>query len=289
MYYIFDLDGTLAPIGKGISNENIERLRELEAAGHTIAICSGKPVFYLCGFMRQVGLKAPILIGENGAVIQFGVDIPAEHYFVYPVEDSARYALDFLKEHIEARCKTCGKEIWFQPNETALTVFPRDAETFDVIQDFLDWEEVSEFIRETNLVVYRHADSFDIVPGEINKGNGLKWLVKILREMEDEKSLVGKVADSEASVDEASDRETWGVGQSPITLEDMIAVGDGTNDIPMFEAAGKAIVIGEGLEFIGDERYREIGEMLWCQEKVSDTGKKRKGVNEKVSDTGNNL
>ena len=64
---VFDLDRTLADIGAGILPADIEALKALERKGARIAICSGKPTYYLCGFMRQVGLEQPILVGENGA------------------------------------------------------------------------------------------------------------------------------------------------------------------------------------------------------------------------------
>ena len=79
---VFDLDNTLAPVGKGILPETIQMLKEIEKSGIKIAICSGKPTFYTCGVMRQVELDDPILIGENGAVIQFGVDLPPRRYEV---------------------------------------------------------------------------------------------------------------------------------------------------------------------------------------------------------------
>ena len=67
---VFDLDGTLAPVGKSILPETLKRIKEIEERGIQIAICSGKPPFYLCGVMRQAGIANPVLVGENGAVIQ---------------------------------------------------------------------------------------------------------------------------------------------------------------------------------------------------------------------------
>ena len=72
--YAFDLDNTLCPIGKPLATETVKGLTMLERQGGRIAVCSGKPTYYLCGLMRQIGLRAPILVGENGGVIQFGVD-----------------------------------------------------------------------------------------------------------------------------------------------------------------------------------------------------------------------
>ena len=77
-FYVFDLDGTLAPIGRRASEECVKMLSMLESDERAICICSGKPTFYLCGFARQLGLRKPILIGENGASFQYGVDLPPE-------------------------------------------------------------------------------------------------------------------------------------------------------------------------------------------------------------------
>ena len=56
---VFDLDSTLAPVGKGMLPETIKGLKEIEKAGIRIAICSGKPTFYTCGFLRQIELDHP--------------------------------------------------------------------------------------------------------------------------------------------------------------------------------------------------------------------------------------
>lgn len=60
---VFDLDGTLAQRAKGIGYEDIQKLKELEKSDYRIAICSGKPICYLCGFARQLELENPVLIG----------------------------------------------------------------------------------------------------------------------------------------------------------------------------------------------------------------------------------
>ncbi|MBO7342204.1 MAG: HAD hydrolase family protein, partial [Clostridia bacterium] len=69
---VFDLDGTLAPLGKGASAPTKQALGALERAGYRICVCSGKPLYYLCGFVRQLDLADPVLVGENGGALQFG-------------------------------------------------------------------------------------------------------------------------------------------------------------------------------------------------------------------------
>ena len=93
----FDLDGTLAEIGAGMTEQNLSLLRHLEARGIQIAICSGKPTDYLCGFARQLALQRPALVGENGAVVQLGADLPPKIYSIPPYSEEAKQSLVFLR------------------------------------------------------------------------------------------------------------------------------------------------------------------------------------------------
>ena len=169
---VFDLDGTLAALGKGIEPDDVNTLRRLEAAGARIAICSGKPTYYLCGLMRQVGLRAPVLVGENGAVIQLGVDLPPRDYFVAPYSDAAKRSIRLLADALSVEVPG----MWYQPNEVGLTPFPRDAAEFDAVQRVID--RLAPQMQD--VIVYRHCDSFDITPDGITKKTGLARLGGLL-------------------------------------------------------------------------------------------------------------
>ena len=147
------------------------------------------------------------MIGENGAVFQFGIELPPKQYEIYPYSKNAKEQRDRIKMLIDQ--KFSGK-IWYQPNEVGLTPFPMDEDTFEELQNMLDEEK--EALNE--LQIYRHIDCFDLVPKTINKYNGLEYLTKLLR----------------------------------IERKDVIAIGDGVNDIPMFEFADVAIGVGEKVE-----------------------------------------
>ncbi len=218
---VFDLDGTLAARGKGMLPEDIELLKKLEQSGYVIAVCSGKPSFYLCGFMRQVGLVKPILIGENGATIQFGVELPPKKYYVYPYSTEAKKQIKMMRELID---EACGDEVWYQPNEVELTPFPKCEEAFDIIQNIIDVQ--ADSLGE--LLIYRHINCFDFIPKNINKANGIKFLSELL-----------------------------GVKRS-----DVIAFGDGVNDIPMFEYADISISIGKELDYPTNYSFDTIHEAL---------------------------
>jgi len=199
---VFDLDGTLAPIGEGVSSENLALLKQIEEKGVHIALSSGKPTFYLCGFARQMGLKKAVLIGENGGALQVGVDLPPKIAQRAAVPPLTREALRMLREKLESAFPD---RIWYQPNETALTPFPAYQEDFPPIRNL-----IREFLTpEMELSVYEHPDCFDIVYALQSKATGIELLCRVLG----------------------------------IRSHQIIAVGDWTNDYPMFRAAGYSVGI----------------------------------------------
>lgn len=194
----FDLDDTLAKLGKGITRDNLLKLKALEQRGIQIAVCSGKPTYYLCGFMRQAGLKNPALVGENGAVIQIGVNLPPREFYVQAHSSAAQQSIRLL----QAKITEAIPHMWYQPNMVCLTPFPTSEEEHKTIQSIID-ASANEL---NDIDVYHHMDSFDIIPKGINKRSGLEFLGSLLH----------------------------------ITPAETIAVGNGTNDYPMFDCAGFA-------------------------------------------------
>lgn len=167
--YVFDLDNTLAPVGKPAPPGLVRALLTLERAGAAVALCSGKPTYYLCAIARQFGLASPILIGENGAAIQLGVELPPEKEYAIGIPEVAKAAMKRIRRYIDSRY---GDEVWYQPNEHVLTCFPRKPELFAPINAYLS----REWIKNAGLKFYAQPDCFDIVPESIDKGAGIRLL-----------------------------------------------------------------------------------------------------------------
>ena len=161
----FDLDGTLAPVGLPVPEKCVRALRRISRKGVRIAVCSGKPVAYLNGFARQLGIDDIILCGENGLTYQFGVGLPPQEYGALGIDDAdiaslARVAASF-KAEFSGRC-------WYQPNEYAFTPFPHDVRDFPEMRAFLE-----KALKGTRLALYDHPDCFDILPRGADKGKAL--------------------------------------------------------------------------------------------------------------------
>ncbi|MGI6546133.1 MAG: HAD family hydrolase [Fastidiosipilaceae bacterium] len=200
----FDLDGTLAPLGKPIPGHVVDRLRELQNQAATISLCSGKPVYYLTGLARQTGLDNLILIGENGLSIQVGVDLPPRQQFRMPLPDGCGPTLERVREL--ARGQFVGR-VWEQTNEVAVSfIFPAgtlNQEFRDFVEQHVDW------MKAGNVVAVEQKDAFDFLPLGVDKGNAVRTVLEI-----------------------------WGLKK-----QDALAVGDSYNDYPMFDACGDSIGI----------------------------------------------
>ncbi|MCA1321566.1 Cof-type HAD-IIB family hydrolase [Bacillus tianshenii] len=201
----FDVDGTIATAGQGAKRQVADSLVELEREGYTIVLNSGKNAAYLAGFARGLGLERPIVIGENGCII-LDVMKSEEIQMIGEME-----AFTVVGSQVAERF---GDRVWRQPNQTALTIFPKNPSDVDELAAFM--EEISQpYQDEINL--YKHIDAVDILPKGADKG-------KALRELQ---------------------------ARLGITKGETIAVGDSHNDIPMFAEAGKKVVVGRQIEVDG--------------------------------------
>jgi len=220
--FVFDLDSTLAELGKPIPRHVVSGLRKIEEAGHIVAVCSGKPTYYLCGMLRQVGLNFHVLIGENGAALQFGVDLPPEKCYRAHYDPNADRILRELRDIIQ---READFQVWFQPNEVCLTPFyhtPREEAALEAI--FAKYHDLIE----AHLDCFKHCDSFDLTPKGVNKASGLIRLSELLS----------------------------------IPSDRFVAIGDGKNDYPMFRFAGASVGINVADEDAVDINFSSISQAM---------------------------
>lgn len=217
---IFDLDSTLAPIGRRIPLSTVEKLRALQALGVRLAICSGKPTAYLCGILRQLELHDVILMGELGLTTQIGYEMPPKAYFSLGAEPKAVEALGTLARALRATFPG----VWMQGNDIVVTPFFSPQAPQDRLRTFI----YSYVTPEMGLDVYEYQDCFDVCPKGIDKGTAVRALLDYLH----------------------------------MNRENVAAVGDGANDIPMFEAAGLSVLVGDQQDIQADFYEKDIDTAL---------------------------
>jgi HAD superfamily hydrolase (TIGR01484 family) len=204
---IFDVDNTLATPNMPINSPIVKSLRKIELKGIRIVLISGKPVSYLSGLARQLRLREPILSGENGAIIYYSAKFPPKYdYMMNIYSDTYVLSLKKLKQSI---IRAFNNKIWFQPNLINLTVFPRNISIIGELFNHMTRYASSHKGFSNRFKIYKHNDSIEVIPLTVDKGNALRKIMLL------EKLKKGEV----------------------------IAVGDGVNDIPMFKRAGTSFGI----------------------------------------------
>lgn len=197
---VFDVDDTLAEIDTPMEKSTIELLQKLIDKGIPVGLASGKPAMYLSGFARQSGLKIPVIIGENGLEVYLGHGFPPKKYISVGITEEQKRLL--AKLDAETHAQAFAERTFFQPNAFNVTCFYSDESSKKEIVDFFNSKMQEEEYKQFELFV--HSDAAEVVVKGINKGHALRQTAKELG----------------------------------ITTNEIIAVGNGSNDIPMFEAVG---------------------------------------------------
>lgn len=116
-------------------------------------------------------------------------------------------------------------QVWMQPNQVALTIFPKDQSIFPELTCFL---QEMPALRQARLQLLRHVDAIDILPAGIDKGKAMLKLFNI-----------------------------YGYES-----KEVIAIGDAFNDVPMLEQAFLPLVVHEQIYLPGARHFSTIREAL---------------------------
>jgi len=215
-----DVDGTIAEPSKPVKKDIAEKLQNLEGLGVKIVLASGKNTSYLSGLARGMGIKNPLLVGENGCVIFDPVEMREIKLAERPVEIST------IESEVVNRF---ANSIWLQPTQVELTLFPKVKKALPKLIS-----RVREIVKpfSEKVVMVEHEDAIDVLPSGIDKG---KALAKINRLYGIERENVVVVGDSNSDI--------------PMFREAMsfLIVG---NKIGYCEGAKRFSTIKEALDFV---------------------------------------
>ena len=248
--FVSDLDGTMLPDGNVVSAENIAAVRRAAAAGVTVTIATGRMFEAALPVARALGVDVPI-ISYNGGLIKS----PSGRVYEEHTVDSA------LAHNIIAFCKERGWYIQSYSGGVLRYVEACDESRFyensqQLTGQAVGWDglfahtegncklllatkgrDVTLARAEAMLAAFgervdvtRSADRLiEIVPKGISKASALK-------------SLAGKLG---------------------ISIAETMAIGDAYNDLPMLQAAGKSIAMGNAFPEVKEVTDYET---LTCEE-----------------------
>ena len=231
-----DLDGTLIDIynkekPNHIPEENIKSIQKAVANGIHVCFSTGRRKTNCQRFAKIIGIEDEYYICYNGAKICKGnetlYECPLEGEILQRFNETIRkhqmfcqyYVDDILHidkiiDHVNTNPSNIGldivvmgEEVYNLPSTTKLSLCTYDKEEKE------KWFEILNTVEGAETVNIAHSTPIyiEITAKDANKGNAVKFLANELG----------------------------------ITLDQVMAIGDGDNDLPMLDVAGYPVVMGQ--------------------------------------------
>ncbi len=231
-----DLDGTSLQDWQSMSKETIEYLKELNAIGHEIVLVTGRPFRSTEAFHDQLGLTTPI-VNHNGGLLTSKHD---KNFEGYSVTVDYETILDIFKNNEHLIDNAFG-------------------EILDDIYLWRDTEEIQPFLHNFNGARLFIGNFNDILPGPTNgfiifAKKGMGYIIEdyikthyngkvLCRNWGVKYNYIIEVYSPEANKGTALEYVSNYLG---FDREQIIAFGDGDNDIEMIEYAGIGVSMKNG-------------------------------------------
>ncbi|NYE08443.1 hypothetical protein F4694_005291 [Bacillus niacini] len=247
-----DLDGTLLSQHTYITQENVQAIRKAQSQGHIVMICSGRAPEDIQEILNKYQLSCP-LAGSNGTVVQ------AEGKLLGSVSMSRNNIMQIAKklDDVRAPYRIYTNQGIFVPDdwsERVHTDLQGDTIKVEGLSDEI-FRRITEQPQQSDLIKYFH-DYNELFGREDLKVQ--KFFILTLNQQKKSElaaylsNVSGAAATSSGAMNiEVMDKdgnkgnalkimaEYYG-----IAMEDTVAMGDSFNDIPMLQAAGLSIAMG---------------------------------------------
>lgn len=235
---VADMDGTLLQAGYGVPKENLDGIERFVARGGRFTVATGRSVEAVRRYVDWLQLSAPAILCNGSLLYDYAKnevlynktldprvrDIVAEIRKVFPelgvevhsvegitavamneavYRHTAREHIPFVLAELDTLPDGWNKVLFADEEESKLAAVERfvarKRQTDDLYNEFT-------FVRTSKIY-------YELVPSDVNKGEGLRKLAELLG----------------------------------VPMENTVAIGDYDNDLPMLEAAGYSAAVADAL------------------------------------------
>ena len=240
-----DLDGTLLTSEKKVTENTINTLKEVVEQGLIVVIATGRPLLGLDTVIKDVP-KSPYILTTNGARI---VNVETGEVILEKLipHELVLKLFDVLGKY------DCVKEIFYNGQGYM------SSDDMKRIHIYHKKPEMCDYVRKTRKPIPDLLEYMKEVKGSADKAqaifNDMKVREQVWKELDDLNEL--NLADSlhynieinAKGVEKGSSLEFL-VENLGILQEEVMAIGDGANDIRMLEVAGIGVAMGNAKEEI---------------------------------------
>lgn len=234
-----DVDGTLVTPLKRLTKENIAAIEKAKKAGIHIALVSGRPFHSMVDLNKRLGLdkKGHFTICQNGSYV-------FDNFSQKPMFGTFQSPIDLVK--IEKLLKNFRLDISamdgenFYSNKKRANIYTKiDAKIHKMPIKIVDYENLPEDMEFGRFMVLGSKGEIkrfiENMPDEIKNNyypvQTAPFLVEIMNKNTNKGYAISQMAEK--------------LGYK---MEEVMAIGNEKNDIPMLEAAGFAVAMGNAVD-----------------------------------------
>lgn len=249
---ISDFDGTLIKKDGSISNQQLEKINSFIARGGIFIVSTGRMTTSILPLVRKIGLKGYVSSFNGGELTDietgktiFSNKIPNELAIkVYKVlEECGAYAHGYHSGEYFAEKRTKVTDLYERLTFVKATVLNKKLS-----------EHFTENKLDTNKILV--MDESDVIDKTITKLEQFKDRLHIVRS----NAVQIEITDLSSTKGESLKKISKILN---VPINEIIAVGDGGNDVPMLQTAGLGIAVANSEEYVkphADVVYRYSNE-----------------------------
>lgn len=234
-----DVDGTLVTPLKRLTKENIAAIEKAKKAGIHIALVSGRPFHSMIDINKSLGLdkKGHFTICQNGSYV-------FDNFSQKPMFGTFQSPSDLVKvakllEHYRLDISAMDGENFYSNKKRANIYTKIDAKIHKMPIKTVDYENLPEDMKFGRFMLLGSKGEIkrfvENMPDEIKNNyypvQTAPFLVEIMNKNTNKGYAISQMADK--------------LGYK---MEEVMAIGNEKNDIPMLEAAGFAVAMGNAVD-----------------------------------------
>ena len=234
-----DIDGTLKTDSREISEKTVKVFSKLNSIGVLVIICSGRPIDYVTSISKECNASKYIIASNGGDAFDY-----VENKSIF----CNKMSIDSCKRLYEIS-NSCDAKFMMHTTNISVIDFTKyitenKLSLDNPIEEFLSNDNVSQCV-----IYSKTLEPVKKANAEVEKLSGIKINNKTFSLIDESIPLV-----KNAFIDVTNIDTSKGLGirklleYLKISSNETIGIGDGINDLPMFENVGYRIAMGNAFD-----------------------------------------